>query len=57
MPIPRHPRCRNLKSILDERCLGGVLIRILMDDVEKIEDPDTGGRGVRMIKYVASPMR
>src|SRR5436309_9654876 len=38
---------------LDERGLGGVLIRILMDDVQTADEPDTGLRLVRMIKYVA----
>jgi serine/threonine-protein kinase RsbW len=42
---------------LDERGLGGVLIRILMDDVQSIEDAEPGRRGVRMIKYVASVPR
>src|SRR5262249_31791142 len=31
---------------LDERGLGGVLIRILMDDVQSVEEPDAGRRGV-----------
>jgi serine/threonine-protein kinase RsbW len=42
---------------LDERGLGGVLIRILMDDVQSVEEPEAGRRGVRMIKYVASVAR
>jgi serine/threonine-protein kinase RsbW len=57
IPIPAVTELPKPESILDERCLGGVLIRILMDDVENIEDPDTGGRGVRMTKFVASPAR
>src|SRR5262245_39240955 len=36
------------ESGLDERSLGGVLIRILMDDVQTVEEPGTGRRGVRM---------
>jgi serine/threonine-protein kinase RsbW len=42
---------------LDERGLGGVLIRILMDDVQSVEESDSGRRGVRMVKYVASAAR
>lgn len=42
---------------LDERGLGGVLIRILMDDVQSIEESPAGRRGVRMIKYVAGVPR
>jgi serine/threonine-protein kinase RsbW len=42
---------------LDERGLGGVLIRILMDDVQSVEAPEAGRHGVRMIKYVASVAR
>jgi serine/threonine-protein kinase RsbW len=38
---------------LDERSLGGVLIRILMDDVQSVDEPDSGRRLVRMVKYVA----
>lgn len=41
------------ESGLDERSLGGVLIRILMDDVQTSEEPDTGRRVMRMVKYVA----
>ncbi len=42
---------------LDERGLGSVLIRILMDDVQNVNDPESGWRGVRMTKYVASVPR
>jgi serine/threonine-protein kinase RsbW len=42
---------------LDERSLGGVLIRILMDDVQHVDEPQAGRRGVRMIKYVAGLTR
>jgi serine/threonine-protein kinase RsbW len=42
---------------LDERNLGSVLIRILMDDVETFHDAQTGQRVVRMVKYVANTAR
>ena len=42
------------ESVLEERSLGGVLIRILMDDVQTIRDPHTGRNVVRMIKYVSN---
>jgi serine/threonine-protein kinase RsbW len=54
-PAP-EPSVTN-ESGWDERGLGGVLIRILMDDVQSVEGPDEGRRGVRMIKYVASVAR
>jgi serine/threonine-protein kinase RsbW len=38
---------------LDERSLGGVLIRILMDDVSTDTHPETGQRVLRMVKHVA----
>jgi serine/threonine-protein kinase RsbW len=41
------------EAALDERSLGGVLIRILMDDVSTQTSPETGERVVRMIKHVA----
>jgi serine/threonine-protein kinase RsbW len=44
-------------SLLEERGLGGVLIRILMDDVQTTRDPGTRRNVVRMIKYVASAAR
>jgi serine/threonine-protein kinase RsbW len=44
-------------SVLEERSLGGVLIRILMDDVQTTNDPETGRSMVRMIKYAASVAR
>jgi serine/threonine-protein kinase RsbW len=40
---------------LDERTLGGVLIRILMDDVTT--NHENGVRVVRMVKYVANVTR
>jgi serine/threonine-protein kinase RsbW len=55
VPTP-EPSVAN-ESGLDERSLGGVLIRILMDDVQSVDGPDEGRRGVRMIKYVASVAR
>jgi len=42
---------------LDERSLGGVLIRILMDDVSTLTDPETGQRVVRMVKHVGHGAR
>jgi serine/threonine-protein kinase RsbW len=43
--------------VLEERSLGGVLIRILMDDVQITQDPATGQHVVRMTKYVAGAAR
>jgi len=40
-------------GVLDERSLGSVLIRILMDDVSTLTVPETGQRVVRMVKHVA----
>jgi len=37
----------------DDFQLGGVLIRILMDEVTSEEDPGSGQHVVRMVKYVA----
>jgi serine/threonine-protein kinase RsbW len=45
------------ESTLEERSLGGVLIRILMDDVQTTKDPLSRRKVVRMIKYVASMAR
>jgi serine/threonine-protein kinase RsbW len=45
------------EAVLEERSLGGVLIRILMDDVQTTKDPETGRNVVRMIKYVADVAR
>jgi serine/threonine-protein kinase RsbW len=42
-----------LEGTLDERSLGGVLIRILMDDVSTDTIPGTGQRVLRMVKHVA----
>ena len=45
------------ESVLEERSLGGVLIRILMDDVQISQHDDTGQHVVRMTKYVAGAAR
>ncbi len=50
-PVPR------LESALELPNLGGVLIRILMDDVQTTKDPQSRRNVVRMIKYVASMAR
>jgi serine/threonine-protein kinase RsbW len=42
---------------IEERTLGSVLIRILMDDVTTHTDPVTGQRVVRMVKHVAHAVR
>jgi serine/threonine-protein kinase RsbW len=41
----------------DERSLGGVLIRILMDDVQVSQEPESGQHVVRMTKYAAGAAR
>jgi serine/threonine-protein kinase RsbW len=52
-PVTGQSEPANLpESVLEERSLGGVLIRILMDDVQTATDPQTGCSVVRMIKYV-----
>jgi serine/threonine-protein kinase RsbW len=57
-PVTPEPEPAHLPdSVLEERSLGGVLIRILMDDVQTSKDPQTGRNVVRMIKYVASVAR
>lgn len=45
------------ESVAEERSLGGVLIRILMDDVQTLPDPETGRNVVRMIKYATDVTR
>jgi serine/threonine-protein kinase RsbW len=45
------------ESVLEERSLGGVLIRILMDDVQITQEPDGGQHVIRMTKYVAGAAR
>jgi serine/threonine-protein kinase RsbW len=57
LPTNGEQPAPNPETTLDERGLGGVLIRILMDDVQSVEEAETGRRGVRMIKYVASATR
>jgi serine/threonine-protein kinase RsbW len=52
-PLPEADLLPISDGALDERSLGGVLIRILMDDVTTTTDPNTGQRVVRMIKHVA----
>jgi serine/threonine-protein kinase RsbW len=57
-PVLPEPEPANTpESVLEERSLGGVLIRILMDDVQTTKDPETGRNVVRMIKYVANAAR
>jgi serine/threonine-protein kinase RsbW len=50
-PAPPDPPPKPLDAPLDERTLGSVLIRILMDDVTISRENDT--RIVRLVKYVA----
>jgi serine/threonine-protein kinase RsbW len=51
-PAPPDPPPRPVtESALDERTLGSVLIRILMDDVTISRE--NGSRVVRLVKYVA----
>ena len=45
------------ESVLEERSLGGVLIRILMDDVQISQESEAGPHVVRMTKYVAGAAR
>lgn len=57
-PVSPEPEAVSIfEAVLEERGLGGVLIRILMDDVQTTKDPDTGRNVVRMIKYVADAAR
>jgi serine/threonine-protein kinase RsbW len=56
-PIPEPPPTPAAPPTLDERNLGGVLIRILMDEVENLKDPETGQRIVRMVKHVGHGTR
>jgi serine/threonine-protein kinase RsbW len=56
-PIPEPTPAPSPPPTLDERSLGGVLIRILMDDVTTLTDPDTGQRIVRMVKHVGHGTR
>ena len=52
-PGPESESVTLSDGTLDERTLGSVLIRILMDDVTTLTDPETGQRVVRMVKHVA----
>jgi serine/threonine-protein kinase RsbW len=56
-PAPEMELPPSLDGVLDERTLGSVLIRILMDDVVNLTDPETGQRVVRMVKHVAHATR
>jgi serine/threonine-protein kinase RsbW len=56
-PSPEVDLTPSLDGALDERTLGSVLIRILMDDVTTLTDPETGYRVVRMVKHVAHVAR
>jgi serine/threonine-protein kinase RsbW len=55
--IPESEPSLSPDGVLDERSLGSVLIRILMDDVSTLTDPETGQRVVRMIKHVTHAAR
>jgi serine/threonine-protein kinase RsbW len=41
----------------EERQLGGLLIELLMDEVQTTQDPETGDEVVRMTKYLTSAAR
>jgi serine/threonine-protein kinase RsbW len=56
-PSPEPTPAASAAPNLDERSLGGVLIRILMDDVTTLTDPQTGQRIVRMVKHVGHGTR
>jgi serine/threonine-protein kinase RsbW len=53
IPLPEKPRPPEGEAALDDFQLGGVLIRILMDEVTSEQDPGDGAHLVRMVKYVA----
>jgi serine/threonine-protein kinase RsbW len=53
IPLPERPRPAEGETALDDFQLGGVLIRILMDEVSSEPDPQDGAHLVRMVKYVA----
>jgi serine/threonine-protein kinase RsbW len=44
-------------EIGEERQLGGLLIELLMDEVQTIQDPESGGEVVRMTKYITNAAR
>ena len=52
-PQPKEEPPVNMDSLADGVDLGGVLIRILMDEVDTEERPDEGMQVLRMVKYVA----
>jgi serine/threonine-protein kinase RsbW len=55
--VPEAEPSLSPDGVLDERSLGSVLIRILMDDVSTLTDPETGQRVVRMVKHVTHAAR
>ena len=55
-PVPsrtRTPDEADLENLMEGKELSGVLIRILMDEVETVEDAAAGSQTLRMVKYVA----
>jgi serine/threonine-protein kinase RsbW len=44
-------------EIAEERQLGGLLIELLMDEVQTTQDPETGEEVVRMTKYITNAAR
>lgn len=50
---PRTPEESDLDNLIEGKELSGVLIRILMDEVETAEDAPSGRQTLRMVKYVA----
>jgi len=53
IPLPEKAPPAEGEPGLDDFQLGGVLIRILMDEVSSEEERETGAHLVRMLKYVA----
>jgi len=51
-PATEAPEAAPEASPFDEAQLGGVLIRILMDEVEQRTDPETGAHVLRMVKHL-----
>ncbi len=52
-PRPRSTEEADLDNLMEGKELSGVLIRILMDEVESEEDASAGIHLLRMVKYVA----
>lgn len=52
-PKPKSTDETDLDNLMEGKELSGVLIRILMDEVESQEQPESGTHLVRMVKYVA----